>query len=155
MADVANTSPIDNNPEGGNNIPPNNVDDPNGNNELGVKELIENQMKVFQNNFITQFNKEYSDKLTKLQSDNLELEGKKQRLIIGEELRAADLDGSLIDFVYDKDIEVSKMKITQLKELINAAAERKVHNKLKEFSYVPGSNDENFIQNKEKPKYFI
>lgn len=155
MEDVNTTPPMSNDPEGGSNIPPEKDDAPKDNNELKINELIEKQMKAFQDNFITQFNKEYSDKLTKLQSDNLELEEKKQRLIIGEELRDADLDGSLIDFVYDKDIEVSKIKITQLKELIEVAAERKITERLKLNAYTPPTNVEGFTQNKEKPKYFL
>lgn len=158
MADVENTvPPVESDPGEGSNIPSKDVNTPSGENEFKIKELIEKQMEVFKDTFISQFNKEYSDKLTKLENDNLELEEKKQRLIVGEELRNAGLDGSLIDFVYDKDIAVSKMKINQLKEIIEVETNRKVLERFKESSYVPPSNyDGGFTPgNKNKPSYFL
>lgn len=128
----------------------------NDNEKLDINKIIEKQMKAFQDSFIEQFNKEYSDKLDKLKNDNIELESKKQRILISEELRTNGLDGSLIDLVYDDDIEIVKARISQLNKVIETEALKIVDEKFRNNSYIPGGNSEiPNINNENKPKYFI
>ena len=157
MADAVNTvPPVESNPVEGSNIPSKDDNASKGDNDFKINELIEKQMEAFKDTFISQFNKEYSDKLTKLENGNLELEEKKQRLIVSEELRNAGLEGDWIDFAYDKDLEICKMKIIQIKAMIKVEVDKGIQERLKT-SYVPPTNYAGkFTQNnKDKPSYFV
>jgi hypothetical protein len=154
MADIV--PPDDKKPEGEVLPPPSNpppANDP----EFKIKELMQKQMKEFQDGLIAQLEKDYKEKLAKIQNDSHELEEKKQRLAISEELRAVGMDGGLIDFVYDKDIEISKGKIKQLKELIEIEINKGIQERLKASSYVPPKSEGNsqYDNNITKPKYFV
>ncbi|GAA0780028.1 hypothetical protein GCM10008908_39430 [Clostridium subterminale] len=155
MAELENTTPLIDNPGGENNIPSKDVKT-DGENEFKINEIIEKQMEAFKNTFMAQFNEEYSHKLDKLKSDNLELEEKKQRFAVSEELRIEGLDGDWIDFAYNKDFEISKMKITQLKGLIDKEVQKGVLNRLRAGSYVPPEDHGgDFTPSKDKPQYFL
>lgn len=156
MEDVLDTTPpIEIDSQEGSNIPSKDLNT-DGENEFKINEIIEKQMEAFKDTFMAQFNKEYSEKLSKFKSDNLELEEKKQRLAVGEELRIAGLDGDWMDFVYDKDFEISKMKITRLEGLIKSEVDKGVLERFKEANYIPPpSSKEINIRSTNKPKYFL
>ncbi|MCB2309422.1 hypothetical protein LGL08_23030 [Clostridium estertheticum] len=155
MSDV--TPPEEGKPEEGNNTPPV-VTPPKGDeNNAKMNEMIALQMKTFQENLMTQLNGEYTEKLNKLNDDNSELEDKKQRLAVAETLRASNMDGGLIDFVFDKDPEIVKAKIKQLDDLIKLEADRNVMARFKAHSYIPPNDNGGGFSapSKDKPKYFV
>lgn len=120
-----------------------------------INELIQKQLKAFQEEFKKQFDNEYKSKLAELQNNQNELEEKKQYLKVIDELKAANMDSGLIDFVYDRDIEVSKVKIKQLKDLITVEVQKGVEERIKQISYTPPNSNGNIDTNKPKPRYFI
>lgn len=135
-----------------------NTDDKNTDPEtLKINEIIQKQIGTFQDSFIKKFNEEYQDKLSKLKSDQNELSEKKQQLAVIDELKTAKMDSSLIDFVYDKDIEVSKIKIKQLSDLITVEVQRGIEDRLRKNAYTPpkGTDNTNFSSNFKKPKYVV
>lgn len=141
------------------NTPPPVVTPPKGDdNNAKMTEMIALQMKAFQETLMAQFDGDYTAKLNKLNADNNELEDKKQRLAVAETLRASNMDGGLIDFVFDKDPEIVKVKIKQLGDLIKLEADRNVMARFKANSYIPpsGNNSDGFgTASKPKPKYFV
>jgi len=139
-------------PEGGSNIPSKVT--PPGDSDLNAN--MEKQMQIFKENFMAQFDDEYKEKITKLNSDNGELEERKQRLAVSEEIRALGIDSNFIDFVYDKDIEISKVKIKQLEGMIKSEADKETNKRMRVNSYTPPKNNGNITtKGKSKPKYFI
>lgn len=147
MADIDKTPPID-----GGNPPDNKIID-----DTKINEIIEKQFGTLKDDFMKKFSSEYGDKISKLQSSQKELDEKKQRLAVIDELKAAKMDSSLIDYVYDKDIEISKVKIKQLGDLIAAEVQKGVEERIKSSSYVPPENDNNsdFLGNFKRPKYVV
>jgi ABC-type phosphate transport system substrate-binding protein len=99
-----------------------------------INDLIQKQMKNL-------FDNEYKDKFSELQTSQNELEDKKQHIAVLDEMKAAGMDSSLIDFVYDKDIEASKLKIKQLKGLIDTEVQKGVEARMKN-NYIPPTNHE-------------
>jgi hypothetical protein len=144
-------------PEEGDNIPPVVIPSKGEDSNDKMNEMIQQQMKVFQENLMKQFDGDYTEKLNKLNADNSELEERKQRLTVAETLRASNMDGGLIDFVYDKDIEIVKTKIKQLGDLIRLEADKSVLERFKKHSYTPPSGNDpgDFSSSKDKPKYFV
>ena len=141
------------------NTPPPVVTPPKGDeNSVKMSEMIALQMKAFQENLMAQFNGDYTEKLNKLNADNSELEDKKHRLAVAETLRASDMDSEFLDFVYDKDPEIVKVKIKQLSDLMTIAVNKGITERLIKSSYTPpggtGSGDFGGISSN-KPKYFV
>jgi len=155
MADII--PPVEVDPVKGDNTPPV-VTPPKGDeNNDKMNEMIALQMKTFQENLMAQFDGDFKEKLSKLESDKSELEEKKQRLVVMEALRESNLDSSLIDFVYDKDIEISKVKMKQLGDIIAIEVQKGVFDRFKKSSYTPPSDNGGGFSapGKEKPKYFV
>jgi hypothetical protein len=125
------------------------------NSDNKINELIQTQLQIFQKSLKKQLDDDYNNKLSKLQSSQSELEEKKQHLAIIDELKTANMDSSLIDFVYDKDIEISKVKIKQLSDLIKAEVQKGIEERLKQNVYIPPINHGDVDTRKPKPKYFI
>lgn len=144
MADIDNTPPVD-----GGNPPDDKVID-----DTKINELIQKQFGALKDDFMKKFTTEYDDKISKLQSSQKELDEKKQRLAVLDELKAAKMDSSLIDYVYDKDIEVSKVKIKQLSGLITAEVKKGIEERLKG-TYKPHQNNTNTLGGFKKPKYVV
>ncbi|WP_461207827.1 hypothetical protein [Clostridium sp. DL1XJH146] len=130
---------------------------PTGDYTFDINKMIADQLGVFQNDFITQINAEYKEKFEKLKKDIDDIEKKKKKLAIIEELKTEGLDSSLIEFVYDDNIEIAKLKIAQIKKIIMIGIEQGIELKLKTSSYIPGGSSDNLNDNidKNKPKYFV
>lgn len=141
--------PTDIIPSEGEETPP-----PSGDYAFNINAMIASQLEAFQSTFINQINEDYSAKLKELQKDKDKLEKTKTKLAIIEELKAAGLDSGLIDFVYDDDQEVAKLKIEQIKKLINSGIEKGIEEKLKLSSYIPPTSS-SVDERKSKPKYFL
>lgn len=155
MADIVKTPP---NPPEVTPPPVDPNDDKNKSPEnLKINEIIQEQIEAFKKDIKKQFDDEYKSKLSDLQNSKNELEEKKHRIAIMDELKAVNMDSSLIDFVYDKDIEASKIKIKQLDKIIKAEVQKGVEERIHSSIYIPPKNDENadFNSRKTKPRYFI
>jgi hypothetical protein len=155
MADIV--PPVVDIPLEGDNTPPVVIPPAGDDSNAKMNEMIQEQMKIFQENLMKQFDGDYKEKLNKLNADNSELEEKKQRLLVGETLRSLNMDGGLIDFVYDKDIEITKVKIKQLGDLIESEVDKGIIARFKKNVYIPpsGNNQDDFSGSKDKPRYFV
>jgi hypothetical protein len=118
------------------------------NDENNINEIIQKQIKNV-------FDTEYKNKFSELQTSQSQLEDKKQHIAVLDEMKAAGIDSSLIDFVYDKDIKASKLKIKQLKGLIDAEVQKGVEARMKG-TFKPPANHGNTTSGSFKmPKYWI
>ncbi|NFL54350.1 hypothetical protein FDB79_01765 [Clostridium botulinum] len=68
----------------------------------------------------------------------------------------SNLESNLLDYVYDNDVEVAKLKINEINTIINNRVERMITDRLKENSYTPPSNGESFNNDRfNKPSYIV
>ena len=156
MADIV--PPVEVDPVEGNTPPPVVIPPKGDDSNTKMNEMIALQMKTFQDNLMAQFETDYKEKLNKLNTENGELEEKKQRLAVVETLRASNIDSEFLDFVYDKDIEIVKVKIKQLGDLIKLETDRGVLERFKTNCYTPPSSNDFGVfggESKPKPKYFV
>lgn len=119
-----------------------------------MNEMIQQQMQVFQENLMKQFDGDFKEKLSKFESDKNELEDKKQHLAVAELLRSSNMSSEFLDFVYDSDIEIVKVKTKQLGDLISLEANKGIESRLKGSTPITGSSGV-APKAKEKPKYFV
>lgn len=160
MADVDNTTPVEDRetPKDKPKDKPKDTDKKADPEAEKINALIQEHLSTFGDNFIKKFNEQYEGKLSQLKSDCAELDEKKQHMAVLDEMKTAKMDSSLIDFVYDKDIEVSKVKIEQLNKLITEEVQRGVETRLKGLAYTPPADagDSNFSGSQYKrPSYVV
>lgn len=124
--------------------------------ENNINDIVKKQMEQFQTQFMEQFQQQFGDKINKFENDKKEFQNAKQKHAIKELLMQNSLEGELLDYVYDDDIEVAKIKIDEINTIINNRVEKIIIDRLKESSYIPPSNGENFESNNfKKPSYMV
>lgn len=121
-----------------------------------INDIVKKQMEQFQTQFTEQFQKQFNDKINKFEDDKKDFQTTKQKHQVKELLMESNLESNLLDYVYDNDVEVVKLKIDEINTIINNRAEKIVMGRLKENSYIPPSKGESFNNERfNKPSYMV
>ncbi|WP_282804458.1 hypothetical protein [Clostridium tetani] len=124
--------------------------------ENNINDIVKKQMEQFQTQFMEKFQEQFHEKINNFENDKKEFQNAKQRHAIKELLMENNLEGELLDYVYNDDVEVAKLKINEINTIINNRVEKIVMNRLKENSYIPPSKGESFNNERfNKPSYMV
>ncbi|NFT04102.1 hypothetical protein FDF18_12495 [Clostridium sporogenes] len=124
--------------------------------ENDINDIVKKQMEQFQTQFMEQFQEQFNDKINKFEDDKKDFQSAKQKHQIKELLMENNLESNLLDYVYDNDVEVVKLKINEINTIINNRVEKIVTDRLKENSYTPPSSNESFNNDRfNKPSYMV
>ncbi|MBU3208043.1 DUF4355 domain-containing protein [Clostridium algidicarnis] len=126
-----------------------------------INQIIKTQMAEIQEklqaDFMEKFNLEFSGKIDNFENEKKEFQSVKQKHAIKELLLENNLESNFLDFVYDDDIEVSKLKLAELNTIIDNRVQNAVNERFKQYSYIPPSSGETFIPDNGyvKPPYIL
>lgn len=121
-----------------------------------INDIVKKQIEQFQTQFIEQFQDQFNDKINKFENDKRDFQNEKKKHEIKELLMENNLEGELLDYVYDEDLEVVKLKIGEINTIINNRVEKIITNRLRENAYIPPSGNESSNNDKfKKPSYMV